>query len=672
MAGRRNKLAPDDGAAPAPPGSGDGGDSGADAFGGKEGKDGPSTGSGRTGGATRIRVDPDPERDLPCCRLPLTDLGNAERWRIRHGQDFRFCAELGWFHWDGMRWKLLSEEKDQVPAEVIWSITLTVRAIRNEAALVAASGFPMPHGLSRKEEGEIEAWAEAHNVTSRELYLRGDEDGARAAWLEEREPMDLLLGRKQAALWSNKIAAWAKSSEQAASVGKIVKWVKGFADIVARTDEFDTDRNAINVLNGTLRLEKVTRKRPAEEIAAGKSTFHTVWGVKKYPHRREDLITKLAPVKYAPNAACPAYDAFLERVQPDPVMRRFIHQWGGLSLTGDISEHKLAFFYGGGRNGKGTWVEAVAHIAGDYAGSIGIESLLETGIKRRGDQATPDIAELPGVRFLRVSEPGKGMQWNDGLIKQMTGGDPIKARHLNKGFFQFFPSFKATVSGNNKPRVNDFSHGFWARMQLVPWSVTIPDEEIDHHLDEKLKAEASGIFTKLVEGLLDWRCNGLIVPDEVKAATRAYRDQSDDLGRFLSDVCEVGGDAREVRVGSQELFDLYTAWAEASGGGAWKIKGFKGAMEDRGFEQIQSNGMKWVKVRPKPGVSLEDVKAGRWPGAPAHAAASPAAPAGGEAPSAHSDMGGPSGSPGRGAGAGDDGPDGGAGDDWLPPEWEDE
>ncbi|WP_152524752.1 DNA primase family protein [Novosphingobium lindaniclasticum] len=573
--------------------------------------------SGGAGGAVstilggRIRATIDPKSDLACARMALTDLGNAERWLVRFGGDFRFCPELGWFWWDTRRWKLLSEEKDTVPAELMESMAITVRAIRNEAALVAASGYPAPY-LTEKEMRELESWADAHGTTSREFYLRDDESGERAEWLEGLEPMDVVMGKT---LWSHKVAAWAKSSEAGAMPTRMLRWIKGFRSVVVRPEAFDQDKMAINVLNGTLRLVRGPEKRSNAEVAAGKSEWRTGgWKLKKFPHNRDDLITKLAPVKYQPSAQCPAYDAFVLRVQPDEAMRRFLHQWGGYSMTGDTTEHKLAFFYGAGRNGKGTWVEAVAFMAGDIAGSIGIESLLDSGGQRRGDQATPDLAELPGVRLLRVSEPQKGMKFNDGLIKQLTGGDPVKARHLNKGFFEFFPDFKLTISGNTRPIVKDVSHGMWARMQLVPWDTIIPEDEIDRSLPDKLKAEASGILNRLLDGLLDWRENGLIIPEQVKMATQAYRDASDELGRFLSQICEISKDTANVRAASGELHKLYKAWSDVGGGSGWGPKGFKAAMEDKGFKTIVSNGVKWLGVQVRAGVTLEGVERGEWPG----------------------------------------------------------
>ncbi|PKB19644.1 putative DNA primase/helicase [Novosphingobium kunmingense] len=557
---------------------------------------------------------PDFAKDLACARLPLTDLGNAERWRVRHGDDFRFCPEIGWFAWDKRRWRLLSEEKDRLPAPVMQSVFLTVRAIRNEAALVAASGFAPPsEPLNDRDLWEFERWAEAFGLAERDTYLRSDSDGSLARALDALEPLDVVLGAKKQAMWSHKIAAWAKTSEGAGKLQSVAALAKAFPDIAIEPDQLDQDRMAINVLNGTLRLERAREKRPSSEVEAGKSEWRTAgWRVKLHRHDRADLMTKLAPVKYAPGATCPEYDAFIERVQPDETMRRFVHQWGGLSLTGDISEQKLAFFYGSGRNGKGTWVETVAAIVGDYAGSIPIDSFMTDAGKRRGDQATPDIARLPGVRFLRASEPDKGAALNEGLIKQVTGGDPVDARHLNKGFFTFLPSFKMTISGNHKPKIKGTDDGIWRRMQLVPWGVQIPPDQVDRKLGDRMRdSEASGILNRLLAGLIDWRTHGLVEPDQVREATRAYRDDSDELGRFLSDMCEVSDDPK-VRIKSTELFQFYEAWCQASGREAWKQRGFVGAMRDKQFEQLTSNGMWWVKVRIRPGILLDDVKAGAW------------------------------------------------------------
>jgi P4 family phage/plasmid primase-like protien len=536
-----------------------------------------------------LRPLADEALDRACARFPMTQMGNAERFVHRYGQDFRYCAELGWFRWDGRRWLLLGEEPRALPAEVMQALMATVRAIKNEAKLVKASGHrpDTPRGLTG---AALDAFEREHAGC---MDWTVDVKGNRSI------------------MFSDKLVEWARSSETLGQVQAAGGFAKSMGPLVAQVQDFDRERMAINVLNGTLRMERAKRKRPAAEVAAGKSEWHTPWVMRLHPHNRDDFITKLADVEYREGAKSPAHDAFLAVVQPKPEMRRFLAQWGGLSLTGDTSEQKLAFFYGGGSNGKGTWVETIARIAGDYAGSVKIATLLDQG-KKSGDAATPAIASLPGVRLLRVSEPSKGAVLDEGLVKELTGEDPVTARLLNKGFFTFFPEFKITISGNNKPVIKDTTDGIWRRMQLVPWEADIPKEQRDRGLKDKLFAERDGIFAWLMRGLLDWKKHGLIEPEDVRLATSEYRDDSDTIGRFLRQTCELGEDtrARPLRVRKGDLFELYQAWCHQTGSYEMAERAFSKEMAAKRFQEKHSNGAWWIGVRPA--VTLDDVKGGFW------------------------------------------------------------
>lgn len=525
-----------------------------------EGAGGYSSGGSGGAGSARIRVLPDPERDRTCATLPQTDLGNAERFRARFGHLFRFCPDIGWLKWDGRRWALLTQEKDELPGEVMQAVYVTVRAIGNEAALVAESG--------RIDEVEPEV-------------------------AREEGRMDFVVRYKAnvAILFSDTIREHAKASESKARLSAIPALVQNFDTTLIKADQLDAERDAINVLNGTIRL-----------VDDGSGLK-----IKLFEHRREDLITKVANVIFDPKAECPNYDAFFLRVMPDEGDRRFLHQWAGLSSTGDITYHKMAFFWGKGRNGKSTWVDTVASILGEYSMVIKFDSFLEQASKRKGGDATPDMARLPGVRFLRTSEPEKGAKLAEGLIKEVTGGEVITARHLNKGFFDFLPSFKLTAQGNYRPKITGHDDGIWGRVRLVPWTVRIPDSEIDIRLPAKLKEEASGIFNHMLAGLIDLKMNGLVESDNIRAATEKYRDQSDQLGRFLHDCT---ADKPGERVRSSALFDLFKAWAAATGAGEWQPQGFAKAMEDRGYERKTSNGVWWLDLVTM--VTEDDVKDGRF------------------------------------------------------------
>lgn len=516
----------------------------------------PSGGAG--GASARIRVLPDPDRDRICATLPQTDLGNAERFRVRFGHMFRFCPDIGWLRWDGRRWALLTQEKDELPGEVMQAVFLTVRAIANEAKLIADSG---------------------------------DREAVDAATADAEGRMDFAVKLKGnvATMFSDTIRDHAKSSESKSRLSAIPALVQSFDTTLVRQSQLDVDEMAINVLNGTIRLENAGNRL----------------AVRLDPHNPADLITKVADVVYDPSAECPTYDGFFARVMPDEGDRQFLHQWAGLSSTGDTTYHKMAFFWGKGRNGKSTWVEALAHVLGEYSQTIEFDSFLEQASKRKGGDATPDLACLPGVRFLRTSEPEKGAKLAEALIKKMTGGERMRVRHLNKGFFEFKPSHKVTAQGNYRPKITGHDDGIWGRVRMVPWTVRIPDSEIDIKLPSKLREEASGIFNHMLAGLIDLKENGLIESDNIRAATEKYRDQSDQLGRFLHDCTrdEDGG-----RIASSTLLELFNAWAKATGGAEWQPVGFAKAMEDRGYEKKLSNGMKWLDIVAT--VTKSDIEAG--------------------------------------------------------------
>ena len=470
--------------------------------------------------------------DLECARLPLTDLGNAERFARRHRGSLRFCAAIGWLAWDGRRW-----ERDEAEHRVKLAEHDTVRAIQREAEALKNSSY--------------------------------DFETSKDKW------------------FSDKVRAWGRNSEGAQKMASISK--RASAMLAISSDQLDIEPMRINVLNGTIHMAK----RKGAPYA------------KLLPHDPEDFITKLCPVEYKPNADCPLFDRFMDDVHPHKedvaqnAMQLFLDQWGGLALTGETGEQKMVFFYGKGRNGKGVWVNTVSWVAGDYADSIQIDSFMDSGRARSGGQATPDLAGIVGVRFLTTSEPKKGATLDEGLIKQFTGGDPIKARFLNKNFFEFVPKAKLTMQGNYRPKITGTDEGIWGRVLLVPWGEFIPPDRRDKRLGEKLKAEGSGILNRLLHGLALYLDAGLAIPPEISKATEQYRSDSDPLGRFL-DACTAQDLGKRVQ--STDLYLVYEAWAKANGEAVWSAKGFGAGMQERGIPRKKSDVVFWLDIALTKGV----------------------------------------------------------------------
>ena len=281
--------------------------------------------------------------------------------------------------------------------------------------------------------------------------------------------------------------------------------------------EFDARHYHLNVLNGTIRLDA---------------------GCRLMPHRQSDMITRMARVAYDPKADCPKFRAYVDMILPDPRTALFVQKWLGYSLTGDITEQCFVMFDGRGSNGKSTLVGACAIVMGDYAQNAPIETFLHND-NRNGGGPSPDLARLPGVRMVRTSEPSKGARLCESRVKMWTGGEEVTARHLNRGFFDFVPCGKITMSCNVRPRIAGKDEGIKTRVLVVPFKYRFPRRSGGKKLkwDEKFaREEGPGILNWLLDGYRMWAEDGLDVPPEVQAATEEMFNDQDPVGQAVRAV----------------------------------------------------------------------------------------------------------------------------------------
>jgi putative DNA primase/helicase len=334
----------------------------------------------------------------------------------------------------------------------------------------------------------------------------------------------------------------------------------------------DLDRNTmlLNVHNGTLDLNTGRLRE----------------------HRREDLITKLAPVEYDPTAPCPIWDRFLTRIMDGKAdLVNYLRRVIGYCLTGDVTEQALWFFHGKGANGKSTFLGTILALLGDYA----IQSVPELLMIKNNETHPTERADLFGKRFVATIETDEGKRMAESLMKQLTSGDKIRARKMRQDFFEFLPTHKLFLAANHKPVVRGTDLAAWRRIKLVPFTVTIPDQEKDKTLPNKLKGELPGILAWAVRGCLEWRQGGLQEPREVREATEGYRIEQDTVGGFLESCCTLHPDLR-VRV--KALHEAYLEW---SGDKMTSREAFGRRLKDMGYVNQPGHG----KVYFWHGIGLE-------------------------------------------------------------------
>lgn len=340
--------------------------------------------------------------------------------------------------------------------------------------------------------------------------------------------------------------------------------------------DFDADPDRLVVGNGTLALP---RDGGEPVLAPGFDPAH--------------LVSRRALAAYDPRATAPVFMAFLERVQPDPEMRAYLARVFGYCLTGQIGEQAYFIFHGKGGDGKSTLLNAAADVLGDYVANAAIDTFLKHD--RKGSDHSADIARLAsGVRLVKTAEPEQGAKLAESVIKIVTGGEPFPARAMYREPFEFTPTWKLIISCNRKPRITGGDRGIWRRTNVVPWPVSIPMEEMDKALGDKLKAEASGILNWMLAGWADWLERGLSPPAAVREATEEYRMNSDPFAAWFANCVELGDDLREP---AGRLYDSYRGWAQGAGFEAMKQTAFGRQLSENGLHRRKSSGIVWTGVR---------------------------------------------------------------------------
>lgn len=299
------------------------------------------------------------------------------------------------------------------------------------------------------------------------------------------------------------------------------------------------------------------------------------------PHQRHDYITKMAPVNYAADAASPLWERFLHRIMDgNASLIDYLQRVVGYTLTGDVSEQALWFLYGTGQNGKSVFLSTLLKLFGDY----GMQAVSELLMQRKHEQHPTERADLFGKRIVCTIETDEGKRIAESLMKQLTGGDKMRVRRMREDFWEFDPTHKLFLAANHKPTIRGTDFAVWRRIKLVPFAVTIPKEERDKELPEKLKAELPGILAWAVRGCLAWQRDGLQEPEEVTDATSAYKREQDILERFLAECCFLHESAR---IQSAALLSAYT---DFTGDRFLTANAFAEKMRRRGFESKRSTG----------------------------------------------------------------------------------
>lgn len=298
------------------------------------------------------------------------------------------------------------------------------------------------------------------------------------------------------------------------------------------------------------------------------------------PHASAHHMMKCTSV--SPFGDCPRWMEFLATVTGgDKELQSYLQRMAGYALTGDIREEKLFFLYGTGGNGKGTFLNTIQAIMGDYA----LTASTETFTANAGNRHLTELARLQGARLVVAQETEEGKELAEARVKAITGGDPITANFMRQDPFTFMPQFKLVISGNHKPSLKNIDKAIRRRFNLIPFNARIDNPDLE--LKAALQAEGAGILQWMVDGCIAWNEERLNAPNSVEVATGEYFEGEDAIGLWIEQRCRLGP---QSYARSGDLFRSWSKWAKASGEEVGSQKRFSQALISRDFSVKKSDG----------------------------------------------------------------------------------
>ncbi len=342
-----------------------------------------------------------------------------------------------------------------------------------------------------------------------------------------KEVVDLIKREEELYLLAGydpkRIQRWIYTSQTEHNIKAFLNLAAAHPDSATERQHWDANIYLVNFLNGTLDLKTM----------------------EFYPHNPQDMISKIIPINYNPDAKTPLWEQSLKLYFGDnPEFINFVQKACGLSLCGAHFEEIVLFLHGTGNNGKSIFVKVLQHVYGEYGDVLPIETLIN---KKFDDLIKSEIASLYGARFVVTTEVPQGKQLDEAQLKSITGGDFVKVRNLYQSYFTFKPTFTLWIFGNHKPDIKGVDKGIWRRMTLIPFEFSIPPElqKPEAIILDELKAESEGILAWVVKGWEKYRREGLHKPDIVKVATDTYKEDQDPLVGFFADEVGFGKDFYE-------------------------------------------------------------------------------------------------------------------------------
>lgn len=305
------------------------------------------------------------------------------------------------------------------------------------------------------------------------------------------------------------------------------------------------------------------------------------------PFSPEHHVINKLNYNYDPDAKCPIWNKFLEEVLPDSTIRESFQDFLGLAYCDRVKYkiEKFMILIGKGSNGKSVVYETITSVVGeDNTSTYEISDLLT------GNSKDYNIASIDGKTINYCSEL-KNKEVSGEAIKKLISGEPIQARHIYRDPFMVRSLPLLIANGNELPPTSDHTRGFFRRLHIIPFNVTIPDEKQNLSLHTELKAELPGILNWILEGRVRIEKNGFKISESeaVKDAVHKYKIDSNSILKFIEESeyypTQIYKTHPHEEISASDVYQKYKNYCNQSGNIAFSAVKFGEKLVEEGFQK---------------------------------------------------------------------------------------
>ena len=369
-------------------------------------------------------------------------------------------------------------------------------------------------------------------------------------------------------------------------------------------------QNKIQEVASSLRYLKEVKIIQTSDFDAGPSLINCRNGVvdlktgELRPHSAKYLMTQMVAVPFNPKAPRDLWEQCIrEWTETRQDLADYLQLICGLALTGYPVE-EVFILQGPTRNGKSTFVETLFAVFGSYAGVLD-QSLLQVG-RNNGEAASPQLAVLRGKRLVTVGDWDANCRLNEAALKKFASADTIIARPLYSEPIEFMPSHKILIRSNHVMTTDMADPAVARRMKLLPWTLRIPEGQVDHNLRTRLLAQGEGIFAWCVDGAIrflnEFHSKGILPPIPASAAElfEEVRSENDPMGQWLEDKVNIDA---ELHATAKEIEESFRRFIQSTGrsGDLFSNNKLKTYLKTRGLKSTKIRGARcWQGLALKP------------------------------------------------------------------------